>query len=130
MKSIPALFAVLTASTLFGCSTSSHRDFSRSSATEITVSVRCSEPNMKFSGSIVSDGQTAHLTGTGSGTFNARGHEFVCSFQKEDTGGQISISVSEGGKVLGNTSNSERLGGMRSEVLRSRSVNHTLFSTF
>ncbi len=130
MKSIPALFAVLTASTLIGCSTSSHRDFRGAPATEITVSVKCSEPHMKFSGTIVSDGHTAHLSGTGSGTFNARGHEFVCSFQKANSEGQISLSVSEGGKVLGNTSNSERLGGVRSEVLRSRSVNHTLFSTF
>ncbi len=131
MKFLKALLAVLAACTLVGCNTtSSHRDFGGLPATEITVSVKCSDPNTKFSGTIVTDGRTAHFSGAGSGTFNAKGHEFVCSFKKADADGQISISVSEGGKILGSTSNSERFGGVRSEVLRSRSVNHTLFSTF
>ena len=131
VKTISSLLALAAATLLVGCSTTSpHRDFTGLPATDITVSLTCSEPSMTFTGTIVSDGQAEPLSGKGSGTFRATGHEFVCSFKKSEVEGRISISVSEDGKSLGSSSTSQRSGGVRAELLRTPSAQHTLFTTF
>lgn len=129
MKAITLLLALSLTSLLFGCSTASlHRDYSGIPATDIVVTVSCSDPKMGFAGTIVSDGQSQQLSGVGSGTFQATGHEFVCSFRKTDADGLISISVSEAGKVLGSSRTPDS--GVRAEVLRTPLAQHTVFTTF
>ena len=131
MKTIASLLAVIAATILVGCSTTSpHRDFTGLPATDITVSVTCSDPSMRFTGTIVSDGHPVQLGGTGHGTFSATGHEFVCSFKKTVADGQISISVSEAGKTIGSSDNGCKFGGVRAEVLRTPMEQHDIFTTF
>ena len=114
---------------LIGCGTNSTRqNYSGIPPTSIVVTVSCSDPNMGFSGTIVTDGRTNQLSGIGSGTFNVTGHEFVCSFKKEGANGLISISASEDGKVLGNSRTPHD--GVRAEFLRTPSAEHTVFTTF
>ena len=131
MKTIPALLAVIAATILVGCSTtSSHRDTAGIPATDITVSVTCSEPTMRFTGTIVADGHTERFSGTGSGTFHASGHELVCSFKKTGDAGRISLAVSESGKTLGSSSSVEKLGGVRAELLHTLMARQEVFTTF
>lgn len=134
MKSIIPLLPLIAALILSGCSTTTHqprqRDYSDIPVTDIVVTVSCSEPGMEFTGTIVSDGHTEHLSGTGSSTFRATGHEFVCSFKKTSSDGRISISVSEDGQPLGSSSTPKRFGGVRAELLRTPSALHTLFTSF
>jgi hypothetical protein len=114
---------------LAGCSTPSpHRDFSGMPKTEIVVTVTCSNPNSKFTGTIVSDGQPVQLGGTGQATFHAKGHELVCSFRKDGSDGAISISVSEAGNNLGNSSIATKYGGVRAEVVRTAMEHHEIFT--
>jgi hypothetical protein len=131
MKTIPSLLALFVTTILVGCSTKSpHRDFTGLPATDITVSVTCSEPSMRFTGTIVSDGQTEQLSGTGSATFHASGHEFVCSFKKAGDEGRISLAVSEAGKNLGGSETGCKRGGVRAELLRIPGERHDIFTTF
>lgn len=119
MKTTITLLTTLVAVVLAGCSsTPPHRDFSGTPNTEIVVTVTCSNPNTKFTGTIVSDGHTVQLAGTGHGTFHAKGHELVCSFRKDDSDGAISISVSEAGNNLGNSNIATRYGGVRADIVR------------
>jgi hypothetical protein len=121
MKTVSSLLALLATTILIGCSaTSSHRDSTGLHATDITVSVTCSEPSMRFTGKIISDGHTEQLSGAGSGTFHARGQEFVCSFKKTDADGQISFTVSVTGKKLGDISTSEKYGEITARVQHDR----------
>jgi hypothetical protein len=99
-------------------------------SSSITVSVSCSEPSMRFTGTIVSDGHSQELSGTGSGTYQASGHEIVCSFKKLDADGQISLAVSEAGKKLGDSSTPARFGGVRAELHRTWTRQSTSFTTF
>ena len=131
MKSIRLFLTLVAVTVLLGCSTTpASRNFSGIPATEILVTISCSEPSMRFTGTIVSDGQSEQLSGTGSATFHATGHEIICSFKKADVDGRISISVSEAGKNLGSSSTPQHLGGVRAEILRTSSKQHTLFTTF
>ena len=131
MKTIPSLLAVIAATILVGCSTtSSHRDTAGTPATDITVSVTCSEPTMRFTGTIVADGHTERFSGTGSGTFHASGHELVCSFKKTGDDGRISLAVSESGKTLGSSSTVFKQGGVRAEFVRSLMVRSDVFTTY
>ena len=99
-------------------------------SSSITASVSCSEPSMRFTGTIVSDGHSQELSGTGSGTYQASGHEIVCSFKKLDADGQISLAVSEAGKKLGDSSTPARFGGVRAELHRTWTRQSTSFTTF
>jgi hypothetical protein len=129
MKTVTFLFALIAATFLIGCSTTSQRhDYSGIPATDIVVTVSCSDLKMGFTGTIVSDGQSRQLSGVGSGTFHATGHEIVCSFKKTDADGLISVSVSEAGKVLGSSRTPHS--GVRAEILRTPSTQHTVFTTF
>ena len=132
MKAMALLPAVIVTTIFAGCgTTSSHRDYSDMPATDLMVTVTCSNPNTRFAGSIVTDGHSVPSVGTGHGTLHTAGHEFVCSFHKTDPDGQISISVSEAGKVLGGSTNAgHTLGGVRAEFLRTPLERHDIFTTF
>ena len=129
-KSIPSVLFILTATWLSGCSTiHPHHDYSGIPATNIVVTITCSEPKTRFDGTIVCDGVSQLLSGVGSGSFSVSGHEFFCSFRKLDTPGSIAISVSEAGHSLGNSSTEAPSGGVRAEIFRTPLQYHTLFTT-
>jgi len=131
MKTTTSLLTILAAVFLAGCSTpSSHRDVSGMAKTHIVVTVTCSNPDTKFTGTIVSDGHSVQLAGTGHGTFRATGHELVCSFKKDGSDGGISISVSEAGNNLGSSNIATKFGGVRAEVVRKPTDLHETFSAF
>ena len=131
MKTIPSLLAVIAVTIFVGCSTASrHRDFTGIPATDFTVSVKCGEPNMRFTGTIVSDGHTEHLSGLGSGTFHISGHEVICAFKKTDAAGRISLTISKGDTHVGDAISDETYGGVRAELLYTPEQRHTLFTSF
>ena len=130
MKTIPSLLAVIAATILVGCSTTSSQHAYSGPTTDIVVTVTCSNPDTRFTGSIVTDGHAVQSGGTGHATFHATGHEFVCSFKKTDPDGRISISVSEAGKELGNSSTGEKFGGVRAEFVRSLLARSDVFTTY
>jgi hypothetical protein len=94
--------------------------------TDYTVVVSCSEPTMRFTGSIVSDGHPLVLYGTGIGTYRVRSRTIVCSFEKTQADGQISLAVSNAGQALGWSSTPARLGGVHAEIGRTFWVEHNV----
>lgn len=119
----------MAAAVLTGCATTSSQRAYSGPTTDIVVTVTCSNPNTRFTGSIVTDGHAVRTGGTGHGIFHATGHEFVCSFKKTDPNGRISISVSEAGKELGTSSTEDRFGGVRAEFLRTPAYQYDVFTT-
>jgi hypothetical protein len=131
VKATITLFALLAVILLLGCrAPAPHRGYSGLPATDIVVTVTCSEPGIGFAGTIVCDGRSEALSGTGRGTFGVTGHEFVCCFHKTGDGGRISISVAEAGQELGNSWTPKRSGGVRAELLRTPTAQHTIFTTY
>jgi len=131
MKTIPLLLAVIAMTILAGCGTTSgHRDFTGIPATDFTVSVTSGEPSMRFTGTIVSDGRTEHLSGTGSSTFHVSGHEVVCAFKKADLAGRMSLKITKAGDLVGEAHTDEIHGGVRAELLYTPEQKHTLFTSF
>jgi hypothetical protein len=131
MKATSQLVALIAAAILAGCTTTSpHHDYSGVPAAHFLVTVSCNKPGMKFTGTIVSDGHTENLAGSGTRTFHATGHEIVCSFKKTSPEGQISISVSEAGNDLGNSSTAKRFGGVRADIVRTSTAQNTIFTAF
>ena len=130
MKNIPTLLALIAAAVLTGCSTTPSQHAYSGPTTDIVVTVTCSNPDTRFTGSIVTDGHAVQSGGTGHATFHATGHEFVCSFKKTDPDGRISISVSEAGKEFGNSSTGEKFGGVRAEIVRSLLARSDVFTTY
>jgi hypothetical protein len=130
---LPALFAALLA----GCESAPTSGsgpgpsaYYGVPATSIVATVTCSDPATKFSGTIVADGFTTEYSGTGSGTYRASGHKITCSFKKTTPGGQIKLSVTEDGQDLGNSTSSEKSGGVRGEIVNSRQGSYQVFTTF
>ena len=131
LKTIITLPAVITLIALAGCHTPSpQHDSSGLPARDITVSLSCSEPGMKFKGTIVTDGHSKKLSGKGSGMYHAGGQKIVCSFQKLDADGRITLVVSEAGRKLGKSSTPDMFGGVRAELLRTPNEQHDVFTTF
>lgn len=133
MKTKSSLIAIIAALILTSCTTtppSSHHDFSGVPPTDIAVKITCSNPNMEFTGTIITDGSTEKLSGTGTTTYHATGHEFICSFEKVKSNGSISISVSEDSKELGNSTSGSGLRGVRAEILHAKNAQHTIFTAF
>lgn len=126
---IPSLLVILTATWLSGCSTL-HPDYSGTPATDIVVTVTCSDRSARFEGTVETDGVTEHMAGNGTGTYKISGHKFICKFTKVDAPGSISISISENGHNLGSSSKREPSGGVQAEIFRSPLANHTIFTTF
>jgi hypothetical protein len=77
---------------------------------------------MGFTGTIVHDGHTKHVSSTGGGTFRVTGHEIVASFKKSGADGRISLEGSEAGVQLGNSSTDQKFGGVRAEFHHTPSV--------
>jgi hypothetical protein len=129
MRTTKALLALIAGTFLFGCG---KPDYSGIPVTHVVVTVSCSNPGMRFTGTIVSDGRSEKLSGTGSGTYDATGHEMICYFKKTDIDGQISMSVSNAGRLVGRSSTPTRYGGVRAELLLidTPSRQHILFTTF
>ena len=100
------------------------------SATDIVATVSCSDPGMRFTGTIVSDGHVQKYSGVGSGTYHASGHEIVCSFKKLEADGRISLAVSEAGHQEGQSSTPDKFGGVRAELMRAPMEQSSVFTTF
>jgi hypothetical protein len=131
MKTITSLLAIIALTALAGCSTtSSQRAYSGMPVTEIVATVSCSDPGMRFTGTIVSDGHVQKYSGVSSGTYRASGHEIVCSFKKSGTDGKITLAVSEAGHQEGQSSTPVKFGGVRAELVRTLEAQSTLFTTF
>ena len=133
MKTIPTLLALTAAVALAGCATPPppQRDFAGIAPTDFTVTVKCSEPTMRFTGMIVSDGQCENWVGIGGGTYHASGHEVVCAFRKTTgVAGTISLAVSGADGPLGNSSTDGKCGGVRAELLYAPTKERALFTTY
>ncbi len=131
MKHLAPLFALFAAAAFVGCSTtSSHRDFSGVPATDIAVTITCSDPDMRFSGTICSDGRSQKYSGMGSGAYHTSGHEVICSFKKLGSNGRITLSAAEMGQQPGGSSTTNKFGGVRAEFLRLPNEQRTIFTTF
>lgn len=133
MKTAVSWFAVLAAALFAGCSTTSttapHRDFSGMPPTDITVTVSCSDPTMKFAGTITADGQLRRVSGKGSGAFRVTGHEFSAFIKKARSEGQITVVVAQSNQSLGSATAFGPFGA-HFEVLRTPTEQHDLFTTF
>src|ERR1019366_1303705 len=103
---------ILTAATFFvGCSTTSaHR------TSGVVATVSCSDPHMRFTGTIVSDGHTKQVSGTGSRTFHLTGHELAFSFQREVPAGQISLAVTKAGQCVASATAGSQQSGVRGQA--------------
>ena len=131
MKTILSLVILIAVTVLVGCSaTAPQRNLSGVPPLNIVVTVTCSDPAMKFTGTIASDGHTRNFSGAGSGTFHATGHEIICSFKKTGTGGRISIAGSASAKDGGNSTTDQKFGGVRAEFVQTTKEQHNLFTTF
>ena len=131
MKTPSSLLSLVILALLAGCATTSpQRDLSGMPPINIVTTVSCSDPAIKFTGTIVSDGHTRNYSGTGSGTFHATGHDIICSFKKTGTAGRISIAASTSDKGQGNSTTDRKFGGVRAEFLRAPKEQHDIFTTF
>ena len=112
MKHITPLL-ILTAATLFvGCSTTSaHR------TSGVVATVSCSDPHMRFTGTIDSEGHARRVSGIGSRTFDITGQEATFSFKKTDADGRISLVVTKTGQCVCSATTDRRFGGVRGSVL-------------
>ena len=125
------LIALAAGLLCFGCRTSSaRRDFSGAPPRQIVATIKCSDPAMKFTGEIVSDGHVQKYSGVGSGTYQASGHEIICSFKKLEADGRLSLAAGELGREPGSSSTVEPFGGVRARFLYGPEMEHTVFTTF
>jgi hypothetical protein len=130
MKNIHLLTVLLAAALFLGCrATPPHDSGSSLPVSHITLTVSCSDAKMGFTGTIVRDGHTKQVSGTGSGTFHVTGYEIVASFKKTCADGRISLEGSEAGVKLGNSTTDQNFGGVRAVFQRTPSVLQS-FSTF
>jgi len=132
---IHAFLAAITLLALAGCRTAptspaSKHDFTGIPATIFTVSVS-GTAGLRFTGSMIADGQTQNVSGTVPAQYEVAAHELICSFKKTDAEGSIALAVSEqNGGVQGRCNTPAPFGGVRAEILRTPSRKHTLFTTF
>ena len=135
MRFIQAFFAAITLLALAGCRTAptspaSQHDFSGIPATLFTVSVS-GTAGLRFTGSMVADGQAQEVSGTVPAHYEVAAHELICSFKKTDAEGSITLAVSEqNAGVQGRCNTPAPFGGVRAEILSTPSRQHSLFTTF
>jgi hypothetical protein len=134
MRILLTLLSVIVTIAFVGCRTISgnvatKRDFTGSPSTDFTVWVT-GAPGLKFTGTLVTDGAAREVSGIVPATYQVSTHELVCSFRKTGTEGDIVLRVSEGDRELGSSSNRARLGGVRAEILRTRSARSIVFTGF
>lgn len=134
MKHFAVLSLLASVFFLSGCETekptSTAAKFTGIPPKALTVTVTCSDQNTRFMGSITTDGETDHLVGMSSGTYQTSGHEIFCEFKKTDKCGRITLTVSSNGKKLGNSSTDEDFGGVRADLFFAPPKEHALFTTF
>ena len=74
---------------------------------------------------------TVSVSGTVPAQYEVPAHELICSFKKTDAEGSIALAVSEqNGGVQGRCNSPKPFGGVRAEILRTPSRQHSLFTTF
>ena len=135
MRIIHTFVTAITLLALAGCRTAptshaSKHDFSGIPATIFTVSVS-GTAGLRFTGSMVADGQAQEVSGTVPAQYEAAAHELICSFKKTDAEGSIALAVSEqNGGIQGRCNTPAPFGGVRAEILRTPSRQHALFTTF
>lgn len=135
MRFIQTFLAGIALLALAGCRTAptshaSKHDFSGIPATIFSVSVS-GTAGLKFTGSMMADGQTQEVSGTVPAQYEVTAHELICSFKKTDAEGSMALAVSEpNGGVQGRCNTPKPWGGVRVEILRTPSRQHTLFTTF
>lgn len=131
IKFIRTLLAAIVTITLIGCGkASTDTAVSSRPANGFIVSVSCSKTDTMFSGTIVSDGHSQAISGTGSGTYQVDGRDIICSFKKASADGSISLAVSKAGEKQGGSSTFEKFGGVRAEIHRGLLKQTSLFTTF
>ena len=117
MKLIPALLSIIAATFFAGCTTSStHR------TSGVTATVSCSDPSMRFTGTLVSDGHTNQVSATGSHTFHLAGQELDFSFKKAASHGRISLTVTNAGQCVATATTDRQFGGVRGHVLLQQDI--------
>jgi hypothetical protein len=122
---------VLAVAAFAGCATeNSVQKYSGISPKEVTVTVTCSDPNTRFGGTIITDGQAEHWIGIGSATFHASGHNIMCQFRKTADAGRLSLAVSRAGVPLGDSSTDDKFGGVRAELVSASPQESVLFTTY
>ena len=135
MRIIHTFVTAVTLLALAGCRTApsspaSKHDFSGLPTTTFTVSVS-GTAGLRFTGRMIADGQTQEVSGTVPAQYEVAAHELICSFKKTDAEGSIALAVSEqNGGVQGRCNTPAPFGGVRAEILRTPSRQHSLFTTF
>jgi hypothetical protein len=129
--------AILLAVAFVGCQTArkhveSKREFIGLPATDFTLTVVCSSPDMAFNGTIVNDGEGYEVSGVGSGTYLLSTHHLVCSFMRTGTDGTLVLTISEQGPRHSSSSvGTEPWNrGVRADFLRTPSEQHNRLETF
>jgi len=79
--------------------------------------VSCSDPHMRFTGTIVSDGHTKQVSGIGSRTFDITGQDATFTFKKTAADGRISLVVTKTGQCVCSATTDSQFGGVRGKVL-------------
>ena len=112
MKNITSLLILIAATSFVGCSTTS-----ATKTSSVVATVSCSDPRMRFIGTIVSDGHSKQVSGIGRGTFDITGQESTFSFKKTDANGKISLVVTKTGQDVCSATTDSQFGGVRGNVL-------------
>lgn len=112
LKTIHTLSFLLVASLLLGCKSTPHNS---TAGSKVTFVVSCSEPTIAFMGTIVCDGRTNRVSGTGGGTFRAVGYDIVASFKKSEVEGKMSVQASDLAGNSNTATTDKPSGGVRSE---------------
>ncbi len=115
MKTTRRLSLLLAATLFLGCKSTPPQNKAPDSASKVTFLVSCSEPTMGFTGTIVCDGRTNKVSGTGGGTFRATGYDIVGLFKKSGATGRMSVEASDLAGNSNTASTDKPSGGIRSE---------------
>ena len=111
MKTILSLVIIIVATWFAGCGTAPEHGTS-----DVAAIVSCSNPGMRFRGTIVADGHTKQVSGTGGRTFYLTGNELAFSFKKEVSEGSISLTVAKAGQCVASATAGSHLSGVRGHM--------------
>jgi hypothetical protein len=137
MRTARLSLGILLAVAFVGCQSSrqhieSKSDFIGLPATDFTLKVVCSSPDMAFNGTIVADGERQEVSGVGSGTYHISTHHLVCSFMRSGTNGTFVFTILVGGPEHSSSSTDTELWnrGVRADFLRTPSAQYNRLETF
>ena len=97
--------------------------------TDILLTVTCSDPKAPFTGTLAVDGVVTPVSGVGAGTYHGVGHGLNCTFKKAATDGDIALTASQAGSVLGSTHTDAPFGAVQVKIFRSANLDYTYFNT-